>query len=75
MTLPNIGDKIVVIDPILTNFFGSQWVVKKRPVVGDCFGPDNPDIVWLTPESGPNWPKSHAAVFLFPCQYKLVGES
>ncbi len=73
--LPKIGDKIIITDPDLKDFHEREWAITKMPLAGECFGPYDPEVVWITPESGPNWPNPNTnGVFLFPHQYELVGE-
>ncbi len=69
---PQPGDKIIVIDPALKLYANQVWIVTKEPVCGRAFGPYDPEVIWIGPESGPNWPNQHTRVFLYPHQYRLA---
>jgi hypothetical protein len=64
--------KIIITDPELSQYFGKEWIVTEEPICGRAFGPHDPEIVWVGPESGPDWPKPDTRVFLRPDQYILA---
>lgn len=73
--LPKIGDKIFITDSDLSAYFGKEWIITEKPLAGKFFGPHNSEVVWITPDSGSDWPDQNTVgLFLFPHQYELVGE-
>lgn len=64
--------RIVVTDPDLSRFHGKEWIVTEQPLCGRLFGPHNEDVIWIGPESGPDWPDPKVRLFLFPNQYKVL---
>jgi hypothetical protein len=65
------GDKIVVIDRALSKYSDQEWVVLEPPPCS-MLGLRDSNLVWIGPESGPNWPTHNVRVFLYSHQYELV---
>lgn len=66
------GDKIVIIDPALNQYSKEEWIVTEEPLCGRFFGPHGANVIWVGPESGPNWPDPNVRIFLYPNQYRRV---
>lgn len=67
--LPKPGNKIMIIDPDLSEYAGKAWIVLDEPICGKFFGPHD-DVIWVGPESGSDWPKSNTRIFLYEHQYR-----
>lgn len=72
LTIPRPGDKIIVIDTDLKKYHNNEWIVLPKPTCGKFFGPHGFDIIWIGPESGPNWPDKNTRIFLRPSQYRII---
>lgn len=66
--------RIIVTDPDLSVFHNREWIVTEKPLCGRFFGPSNEDLIWLGPESGPDWPRPQTRLFLSSDQYEVVQE-
>lgn len=66
--------KIVITDPDLKIYSHEEWIITEEPLCGRFFGPYGDDIIWVGPESGPNWPDSKTRIFLYPHQYERINK-
>ncbi len=64
--------KIIITDPALSKYFGKEWIITEEPLCGRFFGPNGANVIWVGPESGPNWPDPNIRIFLYPNQYKQL---
>lgn len=64
--------KIVITDPYLDKYLGKEWIVTEEPPCGRAFGPHDPEVIWVGPESGDDWSNPNIRVFLYPHQYRIV---